>query len=442
MRHLTLVAVAILATAIGAAGLKLSAVGSPLSADSSRVSADSSRLSATMTELSLRDRDIALFARRVQEDTMSADDRARLAALYLQRGRESGDLADYRQAEAAARSSIALRLSRNTKAQLVLASSLLAQHRFTDALAAAEQLVAMDAEPVAYRALLAEIQLELGRYDEAERSFDTLRQQWRDLSVAPRLARWTELRGDPRRARVILDSAVTESQRRPELPREQVAWFHLRVADLALREGRLDDAERATNRGLAIEPRDARLFALHARLAMARGKWRDAIEWGQRAGDAADVATFAQVGDAHAMLRDSVGANAWWSRAEQAGVERQEPFNRQWTQFRVERDRKLPETLAILEREAAERPDVLGLQLLAWARHRTGDVAGARGAIAGALRLGTADATLHYQAGVIALSAGDSAGATRHLERALAINPTFHHRWASHARALLGEVRS
>src|SRR5688572_4894095 len=85
--------------------------------------------------------DIALYERRVVEDPASAADFQRLAALQLQRGRETGDLEHYRRAEAAARTSLGLRSDRNERALLVLASSLLAQHRFLEARDAARLLV-------------------------------------------------------------------------------------------------------------------------------------------------------------------------------------------------------------------------------------------------------------------------------------------------------------
>src|SRR5687767_2888475 len=85
--------------------------------------------------------DIELYERRVAAVLLSAADFQRLAALRLQRGRETGDLEHYRRAEAAARTSLGLRADRNDRAQLVLASSLLAQHRFREARDAARLLV-------------------------------------------------------------------------------------------------------------------------------------------------------------------------------------------------------------------------------------------------------------------------------------------------------------
>ena len=78
--------------------------------------------------------DIAFYARRVAADPLGAADRARLGALYMKRGRVTGDYADYRRAEALARRSLALRVAHNDGAYTVLASVLFAQHRFGAAL--------------------------------------------------------------------------------------------------------------------------------------------------------------------------------------------------------------------------------------------------------------------------------------------------------------------
>ncbi len=95
-------------------------------------------------ELALRDRDIAFYEDRVRRDPASALDCAQLAGLYLARARETGDHQDLHRAEAAARRSLAGRWRRNGKAALTLASSLVAQHRFGEALEVADSLCASE----------------------------------------------------------------------------------------------------------------------------------------------------------------------------------------------------------------------------------------------------------------------------------------------------------
>ena len=351
---------------------------------------------APLDERVIRQRDIAFYAQRAARDPQGAADLAQLAGLLLQRGRETGDPRDFRLAEATARRSLARREGRNGKAYLSLASSLLAQHRFHEARAAAETLVARWPEPEGYRALLGEIQLELGDYDAASRTFATLMAARRSLAVAPRLARWAEIRGQPEAARRLLEDARSEAFRRRDLPREQIAWFQLRVGDLDLRCGRLDDAERVLRDGLAAVPGDSRLLAALARVAAARGHWREVVRYAERAGagGGADIATLALAGDAHAALGDSVAASVWYARAERLAAERPEPFNRQWTLFRLDHRRDVRGTRALLEAESRARPDVYGWDLLALARSLDGDSAGAAEARVQARRMGTLDAAL------------------------------------------------
>src|SRR5256886_1363464 len=200
-----------------------------------------------------------------------------LAALYLQRAREMGDFEDYRRAEALARRSLALRVAHNAGTYTSLASALLAQHRFAEALRVARDLNARDPGVPGHQALLAEIELELGRYDAARALVDSLWPARHELSVAPRLARRAEISGRTDLARRLLDAALARAKARPDLPPEQLAWFYLRVGGLALRHDRLAEAEHAFRTGPSAFPSDYRLLAAQARLAAARGGRRAAV---------------------------------------------------------------------------------------------------------------------------------------------------------------------
>jgi len=391
--------------------------------------------------LALRDADIAFYEKRAAEDPWSAADRAQLAGLWLQRGRESGDPADFRRAEAAARASTALREGRNGRARLVHASSLLALHRFPEAYEVARALVRDEPDIVGYRALLAEIQLELGRYDEAAISFDSLYFARRDLAVAPRLARWMEIRGETVRARRILQAALATATTRSDLPPEQLAWFHLRLADHALRAGRLREAERTLKAGLRQQPEDGRLLAARARIAAQRGRWRESIRLVERAGERADLASLALAGDAFDALGEHARAQHYFSQVEHGYAANPEPFARQWSQFRVDHARRLPETIALLREEVAIRPDVLGWDLLAWALYQNGQYEEAARAMGQALRMGTQDATLMYHAGMIERALGRADSARTLLESALRLQPRFHHLYADTARRALRNLR-
>jgi tetratricopeptide (TPR) repeat protein len=357
--------------------------------------------SAGQPELALRREHIAFYERRLAEDPGSAADLGQLAGLYLQRARESGDVEDYLRAEHAARRSLAIRSARNGKTRLVLASSLLARHRFPEALQEARALVAEQPEVSSYRALLGEIELEMGDYDAARATFATLAPVQRELAVAPRLARWVEIAGRTTEARRLLRRALADARARVDLPNEQLAWFHLRVGDLELRDGRLRAAEAVLRAGLALRPGDERLIAGMARLEAARRKWRRVIAYGDELGDRADIGTLALVGDAYAARGDSADAARWYARAEAKARATPEPFNRQWTLFRLEHGIHVRETLALLREEIRVRRDVYGYDQLALALLLSGEHRGARIAMAQALRMGTRDPMLVRHAGMI-----------------------------------------
>jgi tetratricopeptide (TPR) repeat protein len=389
-------------------------------------------------ERAVRNADIRFYENRAARDPLSAADRAHVAGLYLQRARETGDVDDYGRAQTWAERSLANRRDRNGKAQLVLASSLLARHRFPEALAAAGDLVSRDPEEPAYLGLLGELELEMGDYEAARRVFQSL-DPWRThLAVAPRLARWAEIEGYPDVARRLLNDALASALQQSDLPAEQLAWFSLRVGDFELRQGRFPAARRSLERGFAAAPHDGRLLAAMARLEAAGQRWKQARRYAREAVRlAADPATLSLLGDVEAALGHRVAAESAYAAVEALAAQRPEPFNRQWTLYRLDHGRNLDETVARLRREIAVRRDVYGYDQLAWGLYRIGAPEAGRAASDSALRMGTQDPMLFFHAGMIAQALGDTAAARHHLGHALQLNPRFHYWFADTARAVL-----
>jgi tetratricopeptide (TPR) repeat protein len=391
-----------------------------------------------LSEARVRDLDIAFYQARVERDPLGARDRAQLAGLYLARARETGDNGDLVRAEQTARGSLAARRARNGNAFAVLVNSLLAQHRYPEALAAARDLAEVEPDARSVRALLAEIEMELGLYDSARATFGSLASWSRDLAVAPRLARWLELEGHNEEAHRLLVQAWDNARRLPGLPAEQAAWFALRVGDIALRNGRLAEAQRAFESGLAAHPDDYRLLAARARLAFVQSDWPAAIEWGDRAiARQLDPATLGLVGDAYAARGDSTKADEYYRVLEVTMEGQTGPFHRAWSLFLLDHRRRVAEVLRKAEEEISIRHDIYGWDLLAWALHRSGRDAEAGQAIRRALALGTRDAMLFYHAAMIEQALGHRAAARQRLEQAFAVNPYWHPLQPAEARAEL-----
>jgi tetratricopeptide (TPR) repeat protein len=400
---------------------------------------------ARLSEAEVLELDMAFFEARVARDSFAARDHAQLARLHLQRAPIGGtEGADLEQAETHARRSLALRTGHNGVALQVLASTLMGSHRFAEAREVAGRLVVMDSTSRGARALLGEIELELGAYRNAARTFGSLLTVRQELGVAPRYARWEEIRGRPAEARRLLRRALADASSRHGMPRSHLAWFHWRLGDLALRHGRPDEAEREVRAGLALAPEDHRLLDGMARVALARGRWREAIEFGERAtARTLDPVTLGLLSVSWEMLGDNA-RSAEYERAMDAAVGQQPTgLNRQWAMLQLDRGRDVAGVLAKARDEIRARRDLYAWDVLAWALYRSGDVREALDASGKALAMNTRDASLFFHAGMIAAAAGDTALAQRRLREALDINPRWHPSQPDEARAVLNTpVRS
>jgi tetratricopeptide (TPR) repeat protein len=393
------------------------------------------------SERAERDVQIRVWHQALDADPTSAAALGQLAALHLQRAREGGSWDDYLTAERYARRSIAKRTNRNAKTAVTLVSTLLAQHRFAEARDAAATLVRREPDIPQYRSLLGEVAMELGDYATAGAMLDSLWKERAILSIAPRLARWSELSGRPAEARRLLEAARDDALQRTDVPKETKSWFQFRVGDLALRTGRLRAAESAFRAGLAVEPDDPRLLSGMARLFAVRGEPAEAIGWGDRAIAAQlDPGTLGVVGDAYAMLGDRAKAAEYFRTMEVAVTAQPGPFHRAWSLYLLDHSSRVDEVLRKAREELRQRHDVYGYDLVAWALHRAHRDREAAGFMRGALRLGTPDAMLWFHSGMIARAVGDGSRATTSLQRALSLNAHFHASQPAEARAVLDSL--
>jgi tetratricopeptide (TPR) repeat protein len=359
---------------------------------------------AAFDESKVRDRDIELYSRRILEDPSSATDRFTLAGLLFTRSRNTGSTADLDRAEGLVRESIGKRTQRNYQAFELLASLLMARHEFHQARTVAFRADSLDPGTPSHLALLGEIEMELGDYDAAAKHFEAVHYDGRNFTTGARLARWYEVTGRIGLARQILRRATVNVDRRDDLPREQVAWFHYRLGELELRVGNLAAADSAFSDGLARHPDDVRVLGGLSRVALARGAWLEAIDFGERATALQlDPATLGTISLAYAQLGDTMQAASYaWamsvSALKQPGV-----IHRAWGLFLLDhgtaRDRA--DVLSRARRELRDRKDVYGHDLMAWALYRNGQVEGARKEMRRALAQHTQDVMLTEHARAI-----------------------------------------
>ena len=359
------------------------------------------------TESRIRDLDIEFYQARVARDPRSARDFTQLAGLYLQRARETADNADLVRAEQNARHSLALRTRPERRGRS--ACSHRACWRSTGSPRRSRSrrlLAAADSTSVAARGLVGG---DRHRAGPVRRGGPAVRHAGHvpgDLGIAPRLARWAELHGPARGGATAAAAGDGRGGRRHGMPREQLAWFHLRLGDLALRSGHLGEAEHELEAGLAILPGDYRLLGAWPGSRPSRHQWRRAAEAGELAvSRALDPATLGLLSDAWGALGDTAKADEYY-RAMALSV--LQPAGRLPPGLEPlparPRPRRARACWTNVGSELETRRDIYGYDLLAWALHRSGRDAEARAPMAQALALGTQDAMLHYHAGMIELA--------------------------------------
>jgi len=390
------------------------------------------------TESEIRSLDIEFYERRIAEDSFSAADRSRLAALYLQRARETGGYPDYERAAQLAQRSLVLRESHNAETYVLLTSALLAKHEFTGALRTARTLYASDTTDASHTALLAEVELEVGDYARAATHFAAVSADADKPSVAARLARWYEITGRLTKAQAILRQSTGRMARSSDVPREQLAWFHYRLGELYLRAGQQPAADSSFHRALAALPTDYRALGGLTRLSAARHDWKTVLDYGSRAiAVQLDPATLGAMSDAYAALGDTAQARSFADAMAVAALSQPGPIHRTWGLFLLDHDRDVSRVLHEARTDIADRRDVYGYDLLAWASYKSDRIDDARRAATTALSQGTEDATLLYHAGMIAVAAGDSTAGRSLLAKALELDPSFSPTQAAVARRTL-----
>ena len=389
------------------------------------------------------DRDIASNERAVHVDPNAALNWSYVSSAYMVRSRESDDLATAVKAEKAARRSLAIRKLGNVGAWNKLISSLLQEHRFKDALAECEKAETAKLYSDDTALLRVECLIEIGRYDEAGVQLSKHPRMAENAAGYSVVARLFDLQGMPDRAVSLYRRAAVEVDRNAGMPSYAVGWFHTRLAMQLAKVGKHDQAKHEFECALALYPRDYKAMAGLARLAAQDERWKDAIEWGNRSDEIAQMADVrALVGDAYAMLGDSTKAEEQYGRvaalvgrpsgmndglhevAPAAGTHGHR-LDRQYAQFCADHHRDPDGAYAAAIRDFAAREDIYSYDTLAWVCLQRGDTAEASKAIGKALATKTKDPMVLYHAGVIFRAANQPEKALTLLREAIQIDPRF-----------------
>jgi tetratricopeptide (TPR) repeat protein len=319
-------------------------------------------------------------------------------------------------------------------ARRMLGAVYLSQHRFRDAIRAAEQCQAVRTNDAWVYGVLGDAHIELGEYPEAFAAFDRMTKLRPNAASYDRAAYARELQGDLEGALKLMRMATDATSAQDP---ESLAWHHAQLGHLYFELGRLTDARREYAHADYAFPGHPFARDGLARVEAAEGDLSDALQI-----ITAEIATTptpaaaAFAGDLLTALGRRDEAERQYRLAE-AAWKSDVPEPSRLARFLASRGRKIDEAAAIAERVAADRRDIFTEDALAWAYFQSGRLDQARAAAALAMRTGTRDRTIRYHAAAIARASGQAAAARRLASDALKGSPHFDPIDAPAAAALL-----
>lgn len=389
---------------------------------------------APATAAQAADYQITFWAARAKTDDLDYLSRTNLGAAHLAAGRRSGDFAAFDLAEVPVRQALELN-PRYSPALTTLAAVHLGRHEFPAALTAAEQARDQDPTSVAALAAVGDAYLELGHYDEAAATFETLHRRRPSAASEARLARLAFLLGRP-------DEAVERAQRALELAGSSPdPSYSAALATYALDVGQTELAADTAQAALAAAPRSsaavetlAQVRAAQDLLDQSAALYERLLLLGPNPG------AHSALGDIYTHLGQVDIAQEHYLAVEPAAQEitvSPVVFDREIALFLANRRTEVQRAVDMAERDFGNRQDIYAFDTLAWTRYQAGDLIGATEAIRLATALGTKDPHLFYHAGIIAAAVGNNDQAHGYLSEALAINPHFDVLQAPHALEVL-----
>jgi tetratricopeptide (TPR) repeat protein len=347
-----------------------------------------------------------------------------LGVAYLQKVRETGDPTYYGKTEEAL--SRALGLQPDDFAAMIQMGALsLARHQFREALAWGEKARTISPGTALIYGVIGDAQIELGQYDAALETFQTMVDMRPDLSSYSRASYIRELHGD-------VDGAIEAMQRAVQAGgpnAENTNWTRVQLGNLYFNSGRVAQAETQYEEALTLYPGYIHAIAGLARVHAARGEYDQAIKLYIEATNKIPLPEYViALGDVYKMAGRSQEAQQQFNLVgvmERLYAANGVDSDLEIALFDADHDQNLKETLTLARRAYANRPSIYGADVLAWTLYETGNYTEAKKYSQESLRLGTRDALKLFHAGMIALKLGDRQQARDYLDQALKINPHF-----------------
>lgn len=277
----------------------------------------------------------------------------------------------------------------NYDALRLLSACHLSQHRFRDALEVARRARNLRPNDAWNYGVIGDALVELGDYEEAFKSFDTMMSLRPSAAAYARVAYARELQGNLPGALHAMEMAREATTAHDP---EAQAWYSAQVGELYLRMGKFEDADREYQRAAFIFPDHPFAMLGRGKVAQARGKRQESLSiYLAQLKRAPTLELAGRIGDIYVQDGNPIEAERYYQLAEDIAGPRIAQTEANLALFLAERNRKLSRAVEVAETVAATRHDIFTEDALAWAYFRTGRLDEALSASRRALRTGTRD---------------------------------------------------
>ena len=387
---------------------------------------------------------IAFFEIRAEADRLDFLSLNVLAGQYLQRARETGDVADYARAEAAATRSLEIVPTDNYAGLILLGAVRLVQHDYDSAAELALQARPLKpAGPDAF-GLLADAQVGRGDYVGAAETIAKMQAlQGSSLQVLSRQANLAFLMGDRINTLVYWQQTVEASE---GLPLENQAWAHVQIGVTYFAFGDYEAAVDEHEAALKHFPDYVHALAGLGQARAAQERWDDAIAAYERAVAVQPQPQYvAALGGVYEAAGRMAEAQEQYALVEAiAALYRDAGINTdlEIARFYADHDRNLGTAVEIARASYDEAPNAYAADALAWALYKTGDLEAAAPYAREAIDSGALEASFAYHGAMIRFGLGDESGTRELLSRTIELNPRFSTLYADDASTLLATLEA
>lgn len=369
------------------------------------------------------------FITTMQEELINYPDNSKvlvkLGAAYIQKARETNDPEFYSLAEEVLNRALKLD-PENFMAKSELGSVYLSRHHFKEALELGQKAIEINPYSSYTYGVIADAQIELGKYDEAIQSVQKMVDTRPDLSSFSRVSYIRELKGDTDGAIDAMKSAITAGSPAAE----NTAWCRVQLGNLFYNNGDMAASEKIFESIVNDFPNYAHGYGGMAKVKVFKKEYPEAIDLYQKALEKNSLPEYLiALGDVFTLTGEKEKAEEQYQKVKfiitmfkEKGVD----TDLELALFNADHNRSLNESLSDANQSLENGSQSIKVyHILAWTNYKLGNYEEAEKNISQALHLGTKDPLMLYHAGKIFSKTGKTDEAKNYLDFALMINPYY-----------------